>query len=267
MNVIQTVRRKALSAAKRANKYLPLPFLEKSDAPVVAVCAYRSKNAHFVETMIGQLPSRTDVRLHALDSIPPSLADKTVGQGKLLRTDALKSLLESSPIPEDGWVVIFDDDATFARSAPSKFLDIAKSAGLDLAGPAIEVGQPFSHDHTQVRPASVARTVQFVEIGPVVAMSPRAVQVLLPLPEDFGMGWGLDVEWTQAPNITRGYVDATPILHHGKVGASYNSEVERKRLEEILESYGLQTITELLGWKQSWRPWERRAPWLASAER
>lgn len=253
---------------QRSNKWLPRWRQPRLDAPVVACCVYRARNAAFVERLIAQLPPGTDVRLHALDGVVAALAAPTVAQGPGYRMPLLAALLDSAPIPHDAWVLIFDDDAHFARRGRTRFLDVVRSAGFDIAQPAIDPGEPHSFSMTLTRLASVARRTHYVEVGPVVAFSPRARAAVLPFPAWARMGWGVDVEWVghaRRDGLSLGVVDATPIRHRGPVAAGYETGPEQQLYDAAIAGLGVTSLHDLVQWiRPRWPLWRRRPPWEAS---
>lgn len=266
-SLISRVRRsitfRTVHAARRLNSVTPRWPVPRLEAPVVVCCVYRTKNAHHVKRMLSQLPQGADVRLHALEVATDELAAITLARGPGKRMPLLRSLIEAAPVPPDAWVMIVDDDADFARNGRSPFLDIAAAAGFDIAGAAIGVGQHHAFHHTRVAAVSVCRTVSMVEVGPVVALSPRAQRAVLPFPEDSGMGWGLDVRWAGLDGLRLGYVDATPIRHHGLIAVSYAKDEELRRLHDELAAAGAGSLRELTHTLETWRAWQRQPPWSA----
>jgi hypothetical protein len=248
--------------ARRLNKVTPRWPVSRADVPVTACCVYRAGNAHHVERMSRQLPANTDIRLHALDVVARPLARHTLGVGPGERMPLLQMLLDARDIATGSWVVLFDDDTDFVCPGRSPFLDIASAAGFDIAGAAIEPGHAHSHSHTLVARCSVARTVGMVEIGPVVALSPHAFAAVTPFEPDSGMGWGYDVRWSQLRQLRQGYVDASPIRHHGVVGIAYDTTGERVRMAHELASAGLESTREIAVTVDTWPSWRRRPPWL-----
>lgn len=261
-DAIVRVKVRADRAVRGMTKHLPRWPIPTADVPVVACSVYRADNRHHVERTLLQLPPHADVRLHALDETAPTLATRTVSTGPGQRTSLLQGLVDARSIPTDAWIVFFDDDVEFALPGRTAFLDVAVAAQFDVAGAAIDVRQHRTYLHSLVGRASVARTVGMVEIGPVVAFSPAASDKLLPLPDDFGMGWGLDVRWSQVPSLRRGYVDATPVRHYGAVGASYDSTDELERFRQELARAGLASQREVARTLEVWRCWRPRPPWL-----
>ncbi len=65
----------------------------------------------------------------------------------------------------------------------------------------------------------MVRLTTFVESGPLVAVAPKWVERVTPLPVWRGMGWGLELEWIdlQAEGCRLGIVDATTVVHLGPV--------------------------------------------------
>lgn len=255
---------------QRLNKHLPRWGQPKSGAPIVACCVYRSRNSSYVQQFVAQLPPGTDVRLHALDKVSPALADHTRSEGQGKRMPLLTRLIDSAPIPDDAWLVIFDDDATFARTGKTRFLDVALRAGFDISQPSIEPGQPHSYSFTLTRFLSVARRTRYVEVGPVVAFSPRGRAHALPFPADAEMGWGVDVAWSieaQRTGIGLGIVDAEPILHHGAIAAGYDTGDEGHRAMMALAAAGLESMDALVvPVGPRWPVWRRDPPWIVGSD-
>jgi hypothetical protein len=177
----------------------------------------------------------------------------------------LSSLIDCLPIEDTAWLVLFDDDATFARPGRTRFLDVASRAGFDIAQPAIDPGQPHTFSLTLSRFLSIARRTTYVEVGPVVALSPRGRRAVLPFPPTARMGWGVDIAWATIAareGLSLGIVDAEPILHHGPVGIAYNQDLEHSLAESALAAGGFSSLDELLRWiEPRWPLWRRNPPW------
>jgi hypothetical protein len=88
----------------------------------------------------------------------------------------------------------------------------------------------------------------------------------MPLPDDFGMGWGLELVWHQARRDDErfGQVDAVRQRHRGRIGRDYPHavELEIQRFVAIREAAGLSgdlpSLQRVLG------VWHRRLaapPW------
>lgn len=236
------------------------------DVPVTAYCVYRAKNVAHVQQFIADLPPGCRVHLHALDAVAPALATLTRSTGPGLRMPLLQGLIDANPLADvEQYLLIFDDDVTFAGSGGSRFPGLAARAGLDIAQPAHHPTSHASYRISKWEPLSTLRLTTFVEVGPVVLVSPRARTRVLPFPEDMRMGWGLDVAWTElrAAGLRLGVVDATPIQHHGLVQAEYDDAEEIRIRDRQLARLGADSphdIANNVG--LTWRPWQSRPKWM-----
>ncbi len=178
---------------------------------------------------------------------------------------SLQTLLADAAPDPAAWLVIFDDDVTFVHPHRSRIIDYAAEAHLDLAMPAHWPSSPHTFNHTVLRPASTVRRVRFVEVGPLLLVSPDARQSILPFPADAQMGWGLDVHWATLAargKITLGVIDTTPVIHHGPVGAAYPRGGEEQVLNHYLREAGIGSAYELVGsLTPRWHAWQRTPPW------
>ena len=105
-----------------------------------------------------------------------------------------------------------------------RFLGVCEAFALDLAQPAQTLRSHSAWKVTRRRPAALARSTRFVEIGPVTAFRREPAAELLPFPE-LRFGWGLDLHWA-ALAAERGWrlgvVDAVPVRHEARtVAAGY----------------------------------------------
>ncbi|HZS12400.1 MAG TPA: hypothetical protein VFA38_09120, partial [Nitrospirales bacterium] len=109
-----------------------------------------------------------------------------------------------------------------------------------------------------------ARTTTFVEVGPLVVISRPWIERVLPFPESYGMGWALDLAWTdlRAEGCRMGIVDAVTIRHLAPVGLDYDVCAERLRLERELQRRGLAQIADAHQTVQRWYPWRPLPPWI-----
>jgi hypothetical protein len=224
---------------------------------------YRFRNADTVCRFVDGLPKGTAVHLHALGEVDERLSGWTRSAGPGLRTPLLGDLITRfPPRPGDG-VVIFDDDVYFSGKGGRRFPSLAASAGFDVAQPAHRRVGEGNFPALTVNHLSTARVTMFVEVGPVVFFSPRVLPQVLPL-ADFGMGWGLDVRWTRlrCSGFRFGVVDATPMVHTGKVGVDYATAPERETLNRELADLGARDVVDLVRTTgEVWRPWQSVPPW------
>lgn len=227
-------------------------------------CVYRHNNTAHVATLIRQLGDGIDVHLHALDQAHPTLQAKTWSAGPGQRMELLARLVAGHPPADDAWVVIADDDVTFRWDADGRrFRSLAQFAGFNLAQPAHFPGSNHVYRLNAQHLVSIARTTHYVEVGPLLIASPSALEGMLPFPDDVGMGWGLDIEWSHLGGLRLGVVDATPILHHGTVSSAYSASHEQEILDRYLVRHGLEDVRSFVDGRSgvAWRPWQSRPPW------
>lgn len=257
----------AWRGVKRAGQRLPhrgrpLPIT------VSAYCIYRGRNAAIVRAFVEGLPPGSVAHLHALDVADPSLEESTRSAGPGLRMPLLQALIDANPPRPRDYVLVFDDDVTFVGDGLRAFPGLAARARLDVAQPAHAVGSLKTYRVNAFAPLSTARLTRYVEVGPVVLFSPRALPHVLPFPSWARMGWGVDVTWSAlaAEGLRLGVVDATPVLHVGPVGTAYNTSDESDLLGRALAEAGVSSIDDIAqGMGQVWRPWRSAPPWTQGA--
>jgi hypothetical protein len=233
---------------------------------LTAYCVYRRKNAAVVMGLLRPaLAAGWNVRLWALDEPHPDLAAHTAGSGPGTKFELVNRLL-AVHVPDEGHVVVFDDDAVFERGDLPSFVRTADAAELDLCQPAHSLRSHISHRITWRRPLSRARLTTFVEIGPIFAVSTAWRSRILPLPEDMGMGWGLELRWMdlQAEGCRLGIVDATPVRHLARFATAYAPDEEVARVQSMLAERGARGWKGLRRTLAVWRPWQARPPWAQS---
>lgn len=245
-----------------------VPHRGRSAAPPVSAYAVvRAHNADNVLRLIRGLPPGSEVHLHALDEAAPDLSRWTRASGAGARMELLRSLMDAHP-PEVGrHVLVFDDDVVFLHSTPARFIGLAAAAAFDLAQPAHGVRSIRSFHFNRVAWLSTARRTRMVEIGPVLLISPRAQRLVLPFPNDAGMGFGLDVRWAalRSAGLELGVVDATPIRHLGTIASAYSLTDELANLEDVLQAHGHSSVYDLDEPLPGpvWRPWQASPPWAS----
>lgn len=214
-------------------------FRKRRSRPVGFVCVYRSRNAAYVADLVRQVVEAGGVvALWALDEIHPQLADHTTGSGPGSRLALLNVLL--AQLPPTRLLVVADDDVSFAVGDLRRLIRLVRLGRFDLAQPAHASDSHITHDVTVGRPGLKARLTRFVEVGPLVVIGPRVRPLITPFPEEFGMGWGLDVAWSDLHR--RGYrlgvIDGVMIRHHGVVAAAYSTDDSEEMLSRILQQRG-----------------------------
>lgn len=235
---------------------------------LTAYAVYRARNARLVRQFLDELPPRAVAHLHALDVVAPTLRHETRSEGPGLRMPLLQRLLDENAPDPGNHVLVHDDDVTFVGDGGGRFAGLAAAAGLDISQPAHVRGSHATFHSTRMTPLSTVRQTRFVEVGPVVLFSPRAQELVLPFPASARMGWGLDIAWSRLRErgLLLGVVDATPVMHHGVVGAAYESQEEALLRDEALvgtaetDAHGLAGNVGL-----TWRPWQQHPRWRADS--
>jgi len=231
--------------------------------PHLLVGVYRAHNGPLVERVIETCSQASGrAALWALDEPTPALSDATIGIGSGQRCALLNRLVDAGRPDPSEWIVICDDDISFEVGNLPWLLYSADVAGFAAAQPAHVFDSNYSYAFTRRRIVLSARATRFVEIGPVVAFSPTFWKRVFPLPEGFGMGWGLEALWSEqlAAEETFGIVDAVSLKHHGRVGAAYEGlEAETQRRDAILTERGLHDMKDLCRTTRRWPRW--RPPW------
>lgn len=236
-------------------KALILGIYRYANAPIVAPIAEESKR------------HKWEVRFWALDRTHPLLEPYSVGMGEGFKFTLLNRLIRGKDMSDFDWIVVVDDDIVFEYGSLAAFLAIAQRAGLAIAQPAHTFSSFSSHPITICHLLAIARLTTFVEIGPVFAVNRTWQSRVLPFPEDNGMGWGLDVEWSdlQTYGARLGIIDWVPLRHLHPVSNSYDTTPEKSRLEELLRARGLQSIRDLQRTTAVWHVWHSHPPWLSQS--
>lgn len=225
---------------------------------VLLVSVYRARNAALVAEHASILASGGgEVRLWCLDEqVSPSLAEWTVGTGSGSRCELLNRLHGSraSSTPE---VLVLDDDVAMTAGTIADLVVIARAGAFHIAQPAHDHFSHSPHRVTARRPLSMARQTRFVEVGPLLYLDQSAAEAVFPMPEEFGMGWGLDLRWSHelGPRFRFGIIDAQAMRHLGAVGTDYSLSPDARAVfqrEFALAGPVTDTVGEVV-----WRPWGR----------
>jgi hypothetical protein len=238
--------------------------------PITLIGVYRARNHQLVQRLVGPCVARgATVALWALDDVAPPLAASTVGTGPGPRFTLLNEILRRQSPDEDHHLVVIDDDIVLPAGVP-KFITIGRRAGLDLAMPAHLPYSHYSHRITRRSRRAVVRLTTYVEIGPVLAISPRWRDRILPFAEDPGLGWGTEFAWSRlaAEGCRLGIVDATPLLHTVRAGRDYDRPGEMARLKQALRDEGVpdvgttrEQVDSLQRVVAMWPRWRHTPPW------
>ena len=109
-------------------------------------------------------------------------------------------------VPDEGYVVVSDDDVVFTRGTLDALVVLCERARLDLAQPSRSDDNSrfefnVAHAITRARRLSRVRLTTCVETGPLVVLGPRWRDRILPFPEERGMGWGVELDWHELTAI------------------------------------------------------------------
>lgn len=240
-----------------------------SPSNVLLLSVYRHQNiSTLLPIVLEARKSKWDVRLWALDRVHPSLESFSVGGGAGSKFSLLNALLKIGDWSNFDWIIVCDDDAILENGSLAVFLELAEQAELSLAQPAHGDSSHRSHDISLWVPFSIARLTTFVEIGPIFAVHRSLSHQILPFPEECGMGWGLDIRWSDLTKdgARLGIIDLITIRHLVPVANQYRASIERERTLRLLEGRALKSIIELQHTLSVWRPWQRHAPWAGRWE-
>jgi hypothetical protein len=224
---------------------------------------YRCENAEHVRRLIEPgLARGWKTAWWGLDGIHGLLEDVTVGEGPGLKLPLLNETLRRLDSRVE-WTVVSDDDLRFLKGDVVRLVTLCDRAGLDLAQPARAFGTQRSHEITAAVRRSRARATTFVESGPLFVVGPRFRDRILPLPEQRGMGWGVEIDWhdLRAEGCRLGIVDATPIEHLGDWGEDYDFTDMRRDLLAELETHGHPMWAGMRETLEVWRPWQTKPRW------
>ena len=231
---------------------------------VLVTGIYRQRNADILRRMLEGIDAgRVRTALWALDAVAPSLESRTFGEGPGGKFELINRLLSLVPLVDSEYLAVADDDVSFTRGSLNRFVDVAAGGRLHLAQPAHDRRSHRSHEITRRRRFSKARQTTFVEIGPVFLVAPELRERVVPFPDGVGMGWGLELQWhdLHTAGARLGIVDAVAVRHHVPPGAGYDLEAERSANRERLKSRGWERMSDMQVTVQTWRPWQRKAPW------
>jgi hypothetical protein len=228
------------------------------------VCIYRERYVPVVQRLVTEAQDLgLAVALWALDGVSEPLSGVTLGTGPGRRLALLNRLYEAVAPRLRGPLVFSDDDVVFVRGGLGRLLRAVTHCGFAIAQPAHAAGSQMSYEFTRVRPLTLARRTTFVEIGPMVVVSESWRHRVLPFPDDFGMGWGLDLLWHDLARegCQLGIVDAVTIRHLATPGAAYDTDVEQQRLVALMRMRSLSNLRDIQRCLGVWRAWQARPPW------
>jgi hypothetical protein len=223
---------------------------------------YRAANAAPLRRILDGVPPDWRIALWALDDVIPSVERYTVGSGRGGKFGLLNETLARAGGGDT--MVLIDDDAWLTRGSFAGLVTIAAEAGFDLAQPAHDRTSQSTYPFNRRQLTTVARETTFVEIGPIMVLRGRAPSMLLPFPDDIGMGWGLELLWRRerARCLRMGVVDAVTVHHPDPPNATYadGASAEYDRVDRLLAEDGLTNIREAQRTVSRWWRGRRRPP-------
>lgn len=235
------------------------------DLNVLLLCVYRYKNAQVLMPHVAAAERhRWEIRLWALDEVHPELDNYSLGVGKGAKFVLLNALLSTACYANFDWILVLDDDVAIHRGSLAAFAAIAWTAGMSLAQPAHSFSRYRSFRINCCHPLSVARLTTYVEIGPVFAVSRKWMSRIVPFPEEFQMGWGLDVVWSDLvkEGARLGVVDWVTLNHLSPLAKQYDRSPEYQRMAQMLHQRGYNSLQQIQNTLSVWRPWHGRPPWI-----
>ncbi|MDA8035295.1 MAG: hypothetical protein M0T71_14195 [Actinomycetota bacterium] len=238
-----------------------LHAVHRAPPAVDLVAVYRRRNAARVARLVARAPAGTVVHLWALDEPAEALAAHTVGTGPGDRP-ALLNRLAAAGDPAR-WLLACDDDVDLGQRALGRLCRLAERAELDVCQPAHLARSYASWPFNRQRLWPLVRRTRFVEQGPCLLLSPAGRRALVPLPEDLGMGWGLEAHFATAAGgrLQLGVVDAVGMRHRGPVAAGYGRDAADAHGRRALSSAGIDSYGALQVVLDRWVPWQRRPGW------
>ena len=209
---------------------------------VSVVCIY-SKDGLIGRIAEDFLSQGAELHLWALDGIAPSASRWTHGVGP---GDKMTNLNRLFPYFRDSERVLFtDDDIEFPPNFLNNFLSAVDEFGLELAQPALSHESAHTFPHTLVRPDLLVRETNWVE-QMVFTMSREMIQQVMPIPEDFWMGWGMEMIWEKVARENgwkTGIIDRTPVHHRTRaISSRYDAKKASTSMLTALERSGLSWV-------------------------
>ena len=243
-----------------APKLLERQLRDVPDPEIALMAVYSRKNGPTVAKLVDALPG-AQFGLWALDEPAPELERHTRGVGRGQRSELLNRMLPD--IEPSRHLIITDDDVAMPASTLRLFARASAAAGLDLAQPA---HVPLSHTSwpfVQQRLRTYVRLTRFVEQGPLILLSPRGRAEILPLPEELGMGWGLEALWArkEQDGLRLGIVDATG-MRHLQAASSYDTSEQDAIGRQVLRDNGFSSYGELQVVTDEWRVGQPAPDWV-----
>jgi hypothetical protein len=244
-----------------APKLLERRLRSVPDPDVAVIAIYRRDNAATIARLLAGLPD-AEVALWALDEVAPALADRTLGTGGGTRPGLLNQLQRA--VGGARYLVVTDDDVSMPPRQLRLLVRACCAAGLDLAQPAHAPLSHVSWPFVRQRLTTYVRLTGFVEQGPLIVLSPHGVGELFPMPEDIGMGWGLEARWArrERDGLRLGIVDAAGMRHLVPAASAYDRGESEAAGRDVLRENGFSSYGELQVVRDEWRVGQPAPDWI-----
>lgn len=139
------------------------------------------------------------------------------------------------------YIIISDDDIVIHKDFIDVYIDIVDKYKLRIAQPARAEHSYNVHKIVLENKSLLARTTNFVEIGPIFSFHKSVYSHVIPFPENSEMGWGLDYIWPKTAennNFSIGIVDLVPVDHsYRPQSKTYSNDINKKLMQELLKSH------------------------------
>ena len=234
------------------------------DPELAVIAVYRRRNAPTIARLLGELPE-AEAALWALDEPSESLERHTIGTGGGTRPELLNRH-QRAVGGGSRHLLVADDDVRMPARRLRLFLRACAAAGLDLAQPAHLPRSYTSWPFVRQRLFTYVRLTDFVEQGPMILFSARGVAECFPLPEDLGMGWGLEALWTRLARDGRrlGIVDAAGMRHLSPVSEGYDRGEQESSGRDALREAGFSSYADLQVTRSEWRVGRPAPGWVGA---
>lgn len=205
------------------------------------------------------------IGLWALDELAPELSEVTLGVGAGRKFPLINALLEQLT-GSTADLVVADDDVVLTRGRLTDLLAVMHAGDLGICQPAHAASSHVSHGITRARRTTRARWTTYVEIGPIFAVSSAWRSRVTPFPEEFGMGWGIELLWydLQAQGCRLGVVDDVQVRHLQPPALEYDAHDESERMLAMVRERGGRALGDLQRTHARWWKGQRSPRWLST---
>ena len=207
--------------------------------PPATFTAVYSREAGSLRDLVDEaLDAAWHVRLWCLADPHPDLERWTVGSGPGARGAHLNRL--AAGVPPEHWLIQCDDDVAMRAGSLRNWIRLTSQLGLDISQPGQGVRSYAAHPIVRRRRRLLARDSTFVEMGPLIAFSPRVRPHVPPLPER-GYGWGYELHLYDlyCQGFRLGIVDATPMWHLRPAASGYDMADEDAIMQAMFRERGI----------------------------